>query len=83
MASPERARLRLASLERLTEWAAEYEDACRFTREAATVSGLLLWLQDLVATAADIMPQPAVDAVQVMTRHAAKGLEWPMVVLWI
>jgi ATP-dependent helicase/nuclease subunit A len=79
--SPERARLRLANLERLTELAAEYEDACRSTREAATISGLLLWLQDLAATSADTMPQPAVDAVQVMTHHAAKGLEWPMVVL--
>jgi ATP-dependent helicase/nuclease subunit A len=61
--------------------AAEYEDSCRSTREAATTSGLLLWLQDLAATSADIMPQPAVDAVQVMTHPAAKGLEWPMVVL--
>jgi ATP-dependent exoDNAse (exonuclease V) beta subunit len=79
--SPERARLRLANLERLAELAAEYEDACRSTREAATISGLLLWLQDLAATSADTMPQRAVHAVQVMTHHAAKGLEWPMVVL--
>jgi ATP-dependent helicase/nuclease subunit A len=79
--SPERARLRLANLERLTELAAEYEDESRSTREAATLSGFLLWLKDLAATATDTMPQPAVDAVQVMTHHAAKGLEWPVVVL--
>jgi ATP-dependent helicase/nuclease subunit A len=79
--SPERARLRLANLERLAALAAEYEDACRSTGEAATLSGFLLWLQDLAAKSADTMPQPAVDAVQVMTHHAAKGLEWPVVVL--
>jgi ATP-dependent exoDNAse (exonuclease V) beta subunit len=78
--SPERARLRLANLERLTELAAEYEEACRSTGEAATISGLLLWLQELQGQT-DMLPQPPVDAVQVMTHHAAKGLEWPMVVL--
>lgn len=79
--SPERARLRLANLERLTELAAEYEDDCRSTHEAATLSGFLLWLKDLTETATDTMPQPAINAVQVMTHHAAKGLEWPVVVL--
>jgi ATP-dependent helicase/nuclease subunit A len=79
--SPERARLRLANLDRLIELAAEYEEACRSTREAATLSGMLLWLNDLADRAADTMPQPAVDAVQVMTHHGAKGLEWPVVIL--
>jgi ATP-dependent exoDNAse (exonuclease V) beta subunit len=79
--SAERARLRLANLDRLTELASEYEDACRSTREAATLSGFLLWLQDLAEAKADTMPQPAIDAVQVMTHHSAKGLEWPVVVL--
>jgi ATP-dependent helicase/nuclease subunit A len=79
--SPDRARLRLANLERLCGLAAEYQDASRSTGEAATISGLLLWLQELAASEADTMPQPPVDAVQVMTHHAAKGLEWPMVVL--
>lgn len=79
--SPERARLRLANLQRLIELAAEYEDDCRATREAATLSGLLLWLDELALLEADTMPQPAVDAVQVMTHHAAKGLEWPVVIL--
>ncbi len=79
--SAERARLRLANLERLTELAAEYEDECRSTREAATLSGFLLWLNALAEEEADVMPQPAIDAVQVMTHHGAKGLEWPVVVL--
>ena len=79
--SPERARLRLANLERLSEMAAEYEDDCGSTHQAATLSGFLLWLKDLADTATDTMPQPAINAVQVMTHHAAKGLEWPVVVL--
>jgi ATP-dependent exoDNAse (exonuclease V) beta subunit len=79
--SSERARLRLANLDRLAELAAQYEDACRSTHEAATLSGFLLWLQDLAGAEGDTMPQPAIDAVQVMTHHKAKGLEWPVVVL--
>jgi ATP-dependent exoDNAse (exonuclease V) beta subunit len=78
--SPERARLRLANLERLAELTGEYEDACRSTQEAATISGLLLCLQGLAGNT-DTLPQPPIDAVQVMTHHAAKGLEWPVVVL--
>jgi ATP-dependent exoDNAse (exonuclease V) beta subunit len=79
--SPERARLRLANLDRLGELAGEYEEECHTVREAATLSGFLLYLQELERKSADTMPQPAVDAVQVMTHHAAKGLEWPVVVL--
>ena len=79
--SPERARLRLANLDHLIKLAADYEEACRSTREAATLSGLLLWLSELADEARDTMPQPAVDAVQVMTHHGAKGLEWPVVIL--
>jgi ATP-dependent exoDNAse (exonuclease V) beta subunit len=79
--SPARARLRLANLERLVELASDYEDECRSTREAATLSGFLLWLSALKDAKDDTLPQPAVDAVQVMTHHAAKGLEWPVVVL--
>jgi ATP-dependent exoDNAse (exonuclease V) beta subunit len=40
-----------------------------------------LWLQDLETNELDVLPQPNIDAVQVMTHHAAKGLEWPVVVL--
>jgi ATP-dependent helicase/nuclease subunit A len=79
--SPERARLRLANLERLAGLAAKYEDACRSTGEAATLSGFLVSLRDLAARSADTMPQPSIEAVQVLTHHSAKGLEWPVVVL--
>lgn len=78
----ELARLRLANLDRLVELTAEYEEECATTRSAASLPGLLLWFQDLADGKEDFLPQPAIDAVQVMTHHKAKGLEWPVVVLW-
>jgi ATP-dependent helicase/nuclease subunit A len=77
----DRARVRLANLDRLIALASQYEDECLGSRTAATLSGLLLWLQDLAAEGDDALAQPAVDAVQVMTHHGAKGLEWNVVVL--
>jgi len=77
----DKARLRLTNLNRLIDVAAEYEDECRSAREAATLSGFLLWLKVLEEDQRDDLPQPAIDAVQVMTHHAAKGLEWPVVIL--
>jgi len=77
----DRARLRVANVDRLVELAGEYEDECQTSREAATLSGFLLWLQDLAAASLDTLAQPGVDAVSVMTHHGAKGLEWPVVVL--
>jgi ATP-dependent helicase/nuclease subunit A len=77
----DRARVRLANLDRVIGLAQQYEDECISGRDAASLSGLLLWLQDLQANELDTKALPAVDAVQVMTHHAAKGLEWPVVVL--
>ncbi len=78
--SADRARVRLANLDRVIGLAQQYEDECRSGRDAASLSGLLLWLQELQANKLDTKALPAVDAVQVMTHHAAKGLEWPVVV---
>jgi len=78
---PDRARTRLANLEALLALAERYEDDCRAAREAATLSGLILWLRALADQQRDAMAEPAIDAVRILTRHAAKGLEWPVVVL--
>jgi ATP-dependent helicase/nuclease subunit A len=75
------AQTRLANLEALIAMAAQYEDTCRGTRQAATISGLLLWLGEQSEAEADALAMPAVDAVRVLTHHAAKGLEWPVVIL--
>jgi ATP-dependent exoDNAse (exonuclease V) beta subunit len=45
------------------------------------VSGLLLWLNEQASGEVDSLALPAIDAVQVMTHHKAKGLEWPIVVM--
>ncbi len=79
--SAERANVRLANLERLTDLVIDYEDECRSAYDVATLSGFLLWLTELEAAGQDELAQASIDAVQVMTHHGAKGLEWPVVVL--
>jgi ATP-dependent exoDNAse (exonuclease V) beta subunit len=79
--SAERGQARLANLDRLLGYATEYEDDCRTSRDAATLSGFLLWMYELGNAALDELPQGHGDAVQIMTHQAAKGLEWPVVVL--
>lgn len=77
----DRVRVRLANLEALIELAEQYEDLCRSGQHAASISGLILWLGEIAQQEKDMLADPAIDAVKVMTHHAAKGLEWPVVVL--
>ncbi|MBK7660130.1 MAG: hypothetical protein IPJ28_13750 [Betaproteobacteria bacterium] len=69
------ARLRLANLDRLLELASEYEGEMRTGHGPATLSGFVLWLGELGEYEQDELPEPSIDAVRVMTHHAAKGLE--------
>jgi ATP-dependent exoDNAse (exonuclease V) beta subunit len=78
---PDRARARLANLEALIELSAQYEDLCRTGQHAASISGLIIWLGEISEREKDMLAEPAIDAVKVLTHHAAKGLEWPVVVL--
>ncbi len=75
------AQKRLANLDALIDLAQQYEDLCRNGLGAASISGLLLWLDDVANAKSDALATPALDAVQVMTHHASKGLEWPVVIL--
>lgn len=79
--SADRGRVRLANLEALIAMARQYETVCESTKQGASVSGLLLWLSQQAKDESDGLALPAIDAVQVLTHHAAKGLEWPIVVL--
>lgn len=75
------ARVRLSNLEALLVLAEQYEDICRSAQHAASISGLIIWFDEISAEGLDALAEPAIDAVKVMTHHGAKGLEWPVVVL--
>ncbi|MEY9584284.1 UvrD-helicase domain-containing protein [Sinorhizobium fredii] len=70
--------IRFDDLEALRGFAAAYENECSASGAPATLHGLLLSLKS-----ADPKRPPSLarDAIQVMTYHGAKGLEWPMTVL--
>jgi ATP-dependent exoDNAse (exonuclease V) beta subunit len=70
---------RLSNLDALRGLVRDYEDTCAMARTSATINGFLSYLEHLEES-----DQPAsvdADAVQVLTYHASKGLEWPFVIL--
>jgi ATP-dependent helicase/nuclease subunit A len=76
-----RQRQRLQNIDALVAFAEEYEEHCRTQQQAATIAGLIIWLQDLQSAGLDTQPGDAKsDAVRVLTHHGAKGLEWPVVI---
>lgn len=76
------ARQRLANLDALLGLATKYEDSCRSTGSPGSVTGLILWLENQIGDKADAQPEIGADAVHVLTHHASKGLEWPIVILF-
>jgi len=60
----------------------EYEELAFKRGEAATLSGLILYLEQLAAYGADMRyTSQGHDAVTLMSYHGSKGLEWPVVIL--
>jgi CRISPR-associated protein Cas1 len=73
---------RLANLEALRGLANQYEERARMLCLPASAPGLIGWLQRLNAEGRDAgVEATGANAVRVLTYHAAKGLEWPVVVL--
>jgi ATP-dependent helicase/nuclease subunit A len=79
--NPKEAAARAANVEALVRMAATYEDECRSSKRPATVAGLLQWFADKAAAELDARAAATGGAVEVVTHHSSKGLEWPVVVL--
>jgi len=72
---------RRSNLEALRGLAAEYESECLSSGSAASHAGFLLWCGSLASSEQDTSAfDESADAVQVMTWHGSKGLEWPVVI---
>lgn len=74
--------LRASHLDALWVHARDYERQTRDTGRPTTLTGLITYLEQLGADNQDLRPaQSGLEAVTVATYHAAKGLEWPTVIL--
>jgi ATP-dependent helicase/nuclease subunit A len=72
---------RLNNIDILRKFALEYENNCTKAQTAASLGGLLLWLNKLNANDKDAQgAESGGDAVQILTYHASKGLEWSVTV---
>lgn len=70
---------RLHNLEALRALAAVYLDEQHSDRQPATLTGLCQWLTGKADATQPKSLHP--DAVQLLTYHGAKGLEWPITIL--
>jgi ATP-dependent exoDNAse (exonuclease V) beta subunit len=70
---------RLANLEAVRSLLDGYQEEQRSERQAATLAGACEWLADRDAPAQPQSRHP--EAVNILTYHGSKGLEWPIVVL--
>jgi ATP-dependent helicase/nuclease subunit A len=73
---------RCSNLDSAIRHALEYEESAISGKGCATLSGLILHFEQLAADETDLRyTSQGHDAVTLLTYHAAKGLEWPVVVL--
>jgi ATP-dependent exoDNAse (exonuclease V) beta subunit len=72
---------RIANLDAMRSLALQYEENCKRLNNAATLGGFLLWLDDLGRDNKDEQGFSSDDsAINVLTYHKSKGLEWPLVI---
>jgi len=81
--TPDEGRTRLLNLQAILHLGRQYLDACNGSSGSPvpTLSGLLTWFTLLSDAGEDLFPEPAINAVRVMTYHKSKGLEWPVVIM--
>lgn len=70
---------RSANIDSLTGLVAEYESLCTMEQSAASPAGFITFIEHLKQ--ARQSPSTSKHAVNVLTYHASKGLEWPVVIL--
>ena len=69
------------NIDELRKLALKYEEACNRLHTAASLGGMLLWLNELKKNQQDMQGSgEGTDAVNVLTYHKSKGLEWPVVI---
>ena len=74
---------RLSNLDELRRLAVAYEDQCHRQHRAASLGGYLLYLDQLYRGDEDFQgASERPDAVNVLTYHKSKGLEWPAVICY-
>ena len=72
---------RMDNIDELRKLSLQYEEACNRMHSAASLGGFLLWLSELVTKEKDMQGSgQGVNAVNVLTYHKSKGLEWPLVI---
>lgn len=74
---------RLDNVDVMRQLALQYENACNRLHTAASLGGFLLWLNDLESNKKDMQGSgEGPNAVNVMTYHKSKGLEYPLVICY-
>ncbi|WP_319587918.1 UvrD-helicase domain-containing protein [uncultured Desulfobulbus sp.] len=71
---------RLANLDSLRSLCAQYIESCNVASRGISPAGLLAHLEGLDADTKAVVQDE--DTVQILTWHGAKGLEWPVTVLF-
>lgn len=73
---------RLDNVDVIRKFSIRYEEACNRLHSAASLGGFLLWLSNLQERSEDTQSSgEGPDAVNVLTYHRSKGLEYPVVIL--
>jgi ATP-dependent helicase/nuclease subunit A len=74
---------RFDNIDALRAMALQYEENCNRLHNAATLGGFLLWLDELSRDNRDQQGSGAdSNAINVLTYHKSKGLEWPVVICY-